>query len=457
VEKKEPTGESHQGLGTKVLLRLIGLMSVTGMLAAQTKEWLGAAAGSQSELVPVFEAVTRRVIERKTRAAVHRDGDWHQGSQALILRTTGKGEVQVLLQGRSEQVDISKGRYDQSLATQLLVKDDGDLERALKRGLQEELGLREGDVKIVQVGENGWLTAIKQYAEDPALLNREFRSLFLVQVDVTTTVRAMSPKVATVEWVDWEALTQRIQAEPTTFTKTARAHLLDPTAGSAVEQAIDDFLHGRPQKPLPFRSLGYYGDEADQYDVFVRIAQDGTLVIGVYDYATRTYQEDDHQLRQGLLVDKAQTLLAVMPSAAPSAAPAVGARLPDGQGSASGGSSPVGKLTIPSSIEVRAMLKSIPVKEIVLSAQFSVLTNDELAIVIRVPRSKKETAAIFRQWGYTKLPEKVFERWVNRVHRGKQEGTRILKKRLQHSRAIWGVRELSNVDRSQSAILTQRA
>ena len=99
---------------------------------------------------------------------------------------------------------------------------------------------------------------------------------------------------------------------------------------------------------------------------------------------------------------------------------------------------------------IKKTLKATPVKEVIRSAQFKVLTNEDLDFVIRIARSKEDTANIFRSWSeFGRLereePEQ-FNKWVARVHRGKEKGTWIFKDRLQNSKAVWGVKELYDVD-----------
>ena len=96
---------------------------------------------------------------------------------------------------------------------------------------------------------------------------------------------------------------------------------------------------------------------------------------------------------------------------------------------------------------LREILRKTPVKEIVLSAQFKVLTNKDLGIVLRIEKVKSETESVFRQWGFhTWMSEEGFVQLVNRVHAGKKEGTRIFKEKLLFSKAIWGIIELEDVE-----------
>ncbi|MCK4859124.1 MAG: HAD-IIB family hydrolase, partial [Candidatus Omnitrophica bacterium] len=99
---------------------------------------------------------------------------------------------------------------------------------------------------------------------------------------------------------------------------------------------------------------------------------------------------------------------------------------------------------------IKKVLETTPLKEIAPSAQFRVLTNEDLDFVIRIAKSEEETRDIFRSWGnFSELekedPER-FDKWVKRVHRGKERGTQIFKERLQNSKAILATKELYDVN-----------
>lgn len=107
----------------------------------------------------------------KDRYSVHRDGDWHRGVQLNLIC----GDL-LLMQQRSDEVDIAKGLFDQTLATQLIVEDNEDDINALSRGLREEIGI---DIKTLSLKHvAGPRKIIKRYEYDQTLYNREFVSLY---------------------------------------------------------------------------------------------------------------------------------------------------------------------------------------------------------------------------------------------------------------------------------------
>jgi len=96
---------------------------------------------------------------------------------------------------------------------------------------------------------------------------------------------------------------------------------------------------------------------------------------------------------------------------------------------------------------LREALKSTPVKEIALSAQFKVLTNGKLGIVVRIPKTREETRTVLIKWGFnTWMQEQDLERLIDRIHAGKEEGAKIFKEKLLYSKAVWGVIELADIE-----------
>lgn len=80
------------------------------------------------QIFPVFDPVTEVCSGFKLRTKVHKEGDWHRGLQVHIVRIHPKNihTFQILVQKRSKKVDINAGKLDQSLATQMIDRDNID-------------------------------------------------------------------------------------------------------------------------------------------------------------------------------------------------------------------------------------------------------------------------------------------------------------------------------------------
>lgn len=109
------------------------------------------------EPLEVYDAAGNPTGIAKSRAAVHRDGDWHVAFFCWIVTTSGH----VLLQKRAATKDVWPGRYDASAAGH--VRFGEGLAGAL-REIEEELGVTPpaiseldylGRFSIVSVHDNG--------------------------------------------------------------------------------------------------------------------------------------------------------------------------------------------------------------------------------------------------------------------------------------------------------------
>lgn len=251
----------------------------------------GAAPGD--DLFPIFDVGLRQHIGYRRRAEVHAQGLWHQGVQAYVVRETESGKLQVLVQQRSDAdaVDISKSKYDQSLATQMIKQDGLNIETTLKRGMKTELNVDEKDMQFIQVGQAGWLRVLKKYEEQPDVDNRELISLFLVKVR-PEALRAASPKVNSLQWMDWDDYVRRVHEQPERFTKTARFYVVDPVIRQETEKAMRAFLRGEPLEPFPVRRDNFFS-YGGRYDVSIVGYHDWSLKLFIFDNQTHRSEAID--------------------------------------------------------------------------------------------------------------------------------------------------------------------
>ncbi|MFE0172278.1 NUDIX domain-containing protein [Streptomyces sp. NPDC059002] len=177
------------------------------------------------DIFPVFDPVSGNHIGYKPRHLVHTEGDWHRGVHAHVVRPNSLGTFDILIQQRADGVDLAAGKYDNSVATQMTDQDDLDEEKAVRRGLMEELGLT--PVRLERLERE--LRIVKTYREHPGALNRELITLFGVVADRSDDeLVPMSPKVARVEWLEWSQFLRRFKERPSDFTKTFAFYFSDP-------------------------------------------------------------------------------------------------------------------------------------------------------------------------------------------------------------------------------------
>ena len=107
----------------------------------------------------------------KPRAAVHRDGDWHQVFHCWVVGRDAEGEF-VILQKRGPAQDAYPGKLDISAAGHLVA---GETVRDGLRELHEELGLRVDFEDLIALGRRVGI------AREHGLLDRQICHVFLYE------------------------------------------------------------------------------------------------------------------------------------------------------------------------------------------------------------------------------------------------------------------------------------
>jgi len=143
------------------------------------------------------------------RDIVHRTGLWHKNVQINIVHN-GK----LLLQERSDCVDIAKGCFDQSLATHFLAGES--IFKAIKRGLREELGIDVERKQLKYIA--GPVKIIKHYEYDKDLYNREF--IYLYELSWYPKPKTTCPKIKRLFWKDIKLVKKDIKLNPERYTRT---------------------------------------------------------------------------------------------------------------------------------------------------------------------------------------------------------------------------------------------
>jgi isopentenyldiphosphate isomerase len=196
-------------------------------------------------MLPVFNPQSGKFLFHEKRHLVHTQGHWHKGIQANVIREEGNS-FEILMQVRSDTVDIGKKKFDQSLATQMTIEDILSEENALHRGLQEELGISSYKKRVKMQGN---IRIIKTYEDDWSKFNCEMLSLYILEVAPDALIKAHSPKIQSLEWVAWKDFLKRIDTNPTLFTKTAQFYFRTKEIRKEIEllsmQLIQEKLTGK--------------------------------------------------------------------------------------------------------------------------------------------------------------------------------------------------------------------
>ena len=111
-------------------------------------------------------------IGMKARAAVHRDGDWHQVFHCWVIGREANGSEFVILQKRGMSQDTFPGKLDISAAGHL---EAGETVRDGVREIEEELGLQVNFDDLVPLGRRIGITKFGD------LVDRQICHVFLYE------------------------------------------------------------------------------------------------------------------------------------------------------------------------------------------------------------------------------------------------------------------------------------
>lgn len=228
-----------------------------------------------------IDPVTLLPMSTKDRIDVHEDGDWHMAVTAFIFRVNLAGKIEVLIQERSEYVDIAQKHFDQSLATQLLLEDENDTEMALFRGLKEELDLHNDDIHQIQLWNTpGSVYISKQYKYNPELWNREIVSNYLIQIKYDAKMSG-NFKVLGLEWLPWEEVCNLVRVRPNKFTKSVRLYCVCSDIANDIYEKMSKMAESDAKIP-DFTGKIFYDSLADMDIIAVKTDGSSDWVIEVY-------------------------------------------------------------------------------------------------------------------------------------------------------------------------------
>lgn len=200
--------------------------------------------GQNRQTFSVYDPRTLDKIGEKMRTDVHSEGDWHLAVTAFIFRGSSIDDIEVLVQERSQYVDIAQKHFDQSLATQLIVEDNEDTNQALYRGLREELDISEDELlKVFKWNNLGDILISKRYDDNPELWNREIVTNYLVRVK-SSIVMKKNFKVQGYEWLPWLEFCDLVKMQPNNFTKSVRLYTVIDSISREIDECMKAMVSG---------------------------------------------------------------------------------------------------------------------------------------------------------------------------------------------------------------------
>ena len=234
---------------------------------------------NKNQVFPVIEQYTGNLLGFQKRNEVHKKGSLHKALKFHIIRFSPQdsNKLQILVQKRSSSVDISKNKFDQSLATQVIDKDES-LEKALVRGLKEELGLNPDNYLFHRFNTKIKFRIIKKYSEDKRKYNREHMSLFFVYCQ-NNNIKLNSKKVASVKWMDWKEFVNSTLSNPSKFTKSLRIYIVDSEIRKEIKKTMYNFLLKKENK---FSKKGEYWYYSSAFNKDILIKKNSKIQLSVY-------------------------------------------------------------------------------------------------------------------------------------------------------------------------------
>ena len=126
------------------------------------------------ELIDVLTVEGEPTGACKTKAAIHRDGDWHRAAHVWIVGSDGR----VLLQRRSLEKENWPGLWDVSVAGHVSAGESA--KEAVIREASEELGLELSASELVPLT----IVRASRVLRDGRYIDNELHEVFLLRRDV---------------------------------------------------------------------------------------------------------------------------------------------------------------------------------------------------------------------------------------------------------------------------------
>ena len=175
------------------------------------------------ELLEVYDAEGRPTGNAKTRADIHRDGDWHLAFFCWILR----GDEDVVLQQRAATKDVWPGRFDASAAGHVRF---GETMGEASREIEEELGLRVDPHELRHL-----MFHRQEHLHEDGLVDREIHDVHLLRCDVPLASYRPGHEVSGVASVPLRAV---IELTNGTRSSTLASLVTFDASGMAREESI---------------------------------------------------------------------------------------------------------------------------------------------------------------------------------------------------------------------------
>ena len=164
--------------------------------------------GENMEILDIVDENGMPTGKTEERKAVHRQGLYHRTSHLWVLRRRG-GQLQLLLQKRSEDKDSFPGCYDISSAGHIPAGHDF-IPSAL-RELREELGLAAGPEELIYLGTRR--ITDDQFFHGAPFHDRQISRVYAVFRDIEAEdIEFQKSEIQEVKWLSFESCVQMVSS-----------------------------------------------------------------------------------------------------------------------------------------------------------------------------------------------------------------------------------------------------
>lgn len=186
-----------------------------------------------SEPFDIITADGRPTGRVKTRAEVHRDGDWHRAIHVWVAGADDRGVPFLMLQRRSLQKDTWPDRFDATVGGHYRA---GEVLAAVLREIEEEIGIVPDPQRLRPLG-----VRVCANEAQPGIVDREIQDVFLLRDDrPLETFRPNPAELAALIRFPLETLVPFLAGEGSKIDGTSISPMA--THAELITAGIDDFI-----------------------------------------------------------------------------------------------------------------------------------------------------------------------------------------------------------------------
>lgn len=188
---------------------------------------------------------------KKSRTAIHADGDWHVASFVWVFDAAGR----VLLQRRAPHKAVWPGRWDASAAGHVTAGETAV--EAARRELAEELGLEVRAADLVRIDDHR-----EEHEHPNGIVDREHHAVFILRADVPLEAYRPGAEVTAIAFATTDALLN--------FARATSALEIEMLETDRARVSVIRRLYPQRNEVVPY-SAAYLAHLSEQINDLVRV------------------------------------------------------------------------------------------------------------------------------------------------------------------------------------------